>query len=120
VEPAVLEQLYRSADIFVSASLYEGYGMAAAEALVRGLPIVASLGGALATTIPDEAALTCPPGDVEGLRDALSGMLTNGPVRAACAEAAWAAGQKLPTWQQNAGRITDALARCGGLPRPAP
>lgn len=109
VDPAALDRLYATADIFVIASLHEGYGMAAAEAMAHGLPLVASTGGALAATIPDAAAVKFPPGDVQRLSAALHLILTDPPRRADCADASWAAGQRLPRWEQAANCIANVL-----------
>lgn len=99
-----------AADIFVSASHHEGYGMALAEALAHGLPIVASRGGAAAQTVPDAAAIKLDPGDVAGLRAALRTVLTDRALAGRLAEAAWRAGQTLPDWR-DAARIVFAAAR---------
>jgi glycosyltransferase involved in cell wall biosynthesis len=111
VDAAALSRLYAGADIFVSASFYEGYGMAVAEAMARGLPLVAAAGGALAETIPAGAALLCPPNDAGTLRRALARMLTDDAVRAACAAASWSAGQRLPRWEKTAQAIAQVLDR---------
>jgi glycosyltransferase involved in cell wall biosynthesis len=105
-----LNHLYAAADLFVSASVYEGYGMAVTEAMARGLPLVAAAGGALADTIPAGAALTCRPGDAAALREALRRMLTDPVLRTACACTSWSAGQRLPRWPHTAGRIAAVLA----------
>ncbi len=100
-----LDLVFDTSDVFVSASLYEGFGMALSEALARGLPIVATTGGAAAETIPDAAAVKVPPNDAEALREALRHILTDASSRSRRAEASWRAGQALPHWEDAARSI---------------
>ncbi|GGK41443.1 glycosyltransferase family 4 protein [Salinarimonas ramus] len=109
VDDATRDALMAGADAFVSASLYEGYGMVLAEAMARGLPLVASTGGAAAETAPDAAALKVPPGDVDALADALARMLGDDALRRRLADASFAAGRRLPTWDDTTARIARVL-----------
>jgi glycosyltransferase involved in cell wall biosynthesis len=109
VEDADLTQLYDRADVLVSASLFEGHGMVLTEAMARGLPLVASTGGAALETVPDGAGLKVPPADAGALRDALRRMIADPALRRACAEGSWAAGQKLPRWSDTAARVAAVL-----------
>ena len=103
---------YDASDVFVSSSLYEGYGMALAEAMARGLPIVATTGGAAGDTA--QPALKIPPGDVAGLRVALRCILTDRDLRAARGEASWRAGRSLPRWRETAAIVAAALRHVKG------
>ena len=105
VEPERLAELYDRADLFVMASHYEGFGMVLTEALARGLPIVCTVGGAAADTLPDEAALKCQPGDARGLMWPLGRLIEDKSLRARYADAAWAAAQSLPRWPDTAQRV---------------
>lgn len=51
VSDAILAAAYRAADVFVSTSLYEGYGLPAAEALATGTPVVVTNRGAFPETV---------------------------------------------------------------------
>jgi glycosyltransferase involved in cell wall biosynthesis len=109
VDDRDLARLYDWADAFVSPSLFEGYGMALADALAHGLPVVASIGGAAGQTVPDGAGLKVPPSDVAALREALRRIIADASLRRSLADVAWAAGQRLPRWRDTAARVAEVL-----------
>jgi glycosyltransferase involved in cell wall biosynthesis len=115
---AVLEDAYAAADIFVMPSLFEGYGMVLAEAMARGLPIVCTTGGAAAETVPDAAAIKVTPGDAAALAHALLQVIDDEGLRAALAEASFAAGRQLPTWEDTARVVAGVLREAQTLPLP--
>nr|WP_210270004.1 glycosyltransferase family 4 protein [Hyphomicrobium methylovorum] len=109
VVPATLDRYYDSADLFVSASLFEGYGMVLAEAMARGLPMVITAGGAAAETAGRASALHVEATDVAGLTEAIRKALTDKKLRDSLADAAWEAGRTLPTWHETARRIAAVI-----------
>ncbi|WP_341988362.1 glycosyltransferase family 4 protein [Azorhizobium sp. AG788] len=110
VTPEALAEAYAACDLFVHPSLYEGYGMVLADALRRGLPLICTTGGAAADTVSDGAAIKVPPGDTPALADALRTLISTPERRRHLGDAAYAAGQRLPTWDQTAAHIAAALA----------
>lgn len=110
VDDAALERAYARADAFVLASYYEGYGMAFAEALARGLPIVATGGGAVAETVPGTAGLLAPAGDAKALSAALRRLLDEPGLYGHLREGARAARERLPGWDQAVERVAGVLS----------
>jgi glycosyltransferase involved in cell wall biosynthesis len=104
-----LESLYDKADIFVLASLFEGYGMAYAEAMVHGLPIIATSGGAIPDTVPKEAGLLVAPGDVTALTSALKTLILDPLYRARLSSGALQAALLQPTWEESIQNFESAL-----------
>ena len=104
-----LDDLYGSADVFVLASVYEGFGMAFAEAMARGLPIVASGDGAVRDTVPDAAGAVVPVGDAGALAAALRRMIADSDYRRRKADGAYRAGKALIDWPTAGRRFADAL-----------
>jgi glycosyltransferase involved in cell wall biosynthesis len=109
VVPATLDRFYESADLFVSASLFEGYGMVLAEAMARGLPIVTATGGAAGDTAGKAAALHVDAGDAAQMTAALAKALTDKKLRNRLADASWEAGRTLPTWHETARRVAAVI-----------
>lgn len=109
--------LLAAADIFALASHYEGYGMAFAEALSHGLPVVGCRAGAVAGVVPPGAGLLVPPGDAAAFAEALRGLIADPERRARFSEGAWRAGQALPTWD-DAGRAFAAILAVAESPAP--
>jgi len=109
VPDEALLAFHEQADVFVLPSRFEGYGMALAEALAHGLPVCSTTAGAIPDTVPDDAGVLVPPGDVPALRGALARLIDEPDWRAALAEGARRAGGCLPTWRQAASRWADRL-----------
>ncbi|MHA1572045.1 MAG: glycosyltransferase family 4 protein, partial [Alphaproteobacteria bacterium] len=104
-----LAAAYADADLLVSASHYEGYGMALTEALARGLPIVATAGGAVAQTVPGDAGIIVPSGDSRVLAAALRVVLGMPDRRQALALGARRVRGTLTSWPQAAARFAAVL-----------
>jgi glycosyltransferase involved in cell wall biosynthesis len=109
VSPRHLAALYAKADVFVLASRFEGYGMAYAEAIAHGLPVIGSHGGAIPDTVPPDAGLLVAPGDIPAFAGALRRVIGDSDLRRRLASAARAAAPRLPSWRQSAEIFARAL-----------
>jgi glycosyltransferase involved in cell wall biosynthesis len=108
-----LERQYSRADVFVLPSHLEGYGMALAEAVAFGLPVVSTTAGAIPETVPANASILVAPGDSRALAKALSSILDDPARRAALAANSRAARASLPTWATAATKFAAALDGLG-------
>ncbi len=106
-----LAALYDEADLFVLASRFEGYGMAYAEALSHGLPVIGTTAGAIPDTVPQEAGLLVTAGDADELAGALRRVIADAELRHRLSDAALAAAPTLPTWQQSGAIFAAALEK---------
>jgi glycosyltransferase involved in cell wall biosynthesis len=105
-----LAAFYAASDLFVLASRYEGFGMAYAEAIAHGLPVIGTTAGAIPETVPATAGILVPPDDVPALAAALRRLIENAGERAAFAAAAVvAAAGHLPTWRASAEQFSRAI-----------
>ena len=109
--PAKLAAAYDAADLFVLPSYHEGYGMAFAEALAHGLPIVATRAGAIPDTVPESAGILVPPGDVAALAAALSRVIEDRALLTRLSAGARAAGAALPDWNEAVAQWRNAIIR---------
>lgn len=111
LERQALDALYAGADIFTLTTLYEGYGMAFAEAMAHGLPVIATGEGAVRDTVPPSAGMVLATGDVSGVTEAIARLCDDPGLRHQMAAAARAHAASLPTWADQARRLADLLGR---------
>jgi glycosyltransferase involved in cell wall biosynthesis len=109
VSGAALQRLYGASDVFILPSRYEGYGMAVAEALMHGLPVIATTTGAIARLVSDTAGLLVPPDDAQALQAALARVLDEPALRSRLGDGAWRARQRLRPWSQAARELSEVL-----------
>ncbi|HEX5421333.1 MAG TPA: glycosyltransferase family 4 protein [Gammaproteobacteria bacterium] len=113
LDAAALADRYRQADLFVLPSYLEGYGMALADALAYGLPIVSTTAGAIPETPPADAAILVAPGDQAALTAALARVLDEPDLRARLESAALVARSRLPSWTAAGRRFAAAAMELG-------
>jgi len=82
VPHAEVERLLERASVVVAPCEREGFGLAAAEALAFGKPVVAAAGGALLDLVTDgETGLLVPPRDAPAMRAAVERLLGDADLR---------------------------------------
>lgn len=109
LDTAALAACYDAADVFVLATRRETYGMAVAEALAHGLPVVSTTTGAIPDLVGHGAGLLAPPGDVDVLGEALSRVVGDAGLRAQLAAGARQVRDRLTDWDHAAARLDAAL-----------
>ena len=105
----VVDALYRRAEVFCVASLYEGFGLPALEAMARGTPTVATTGSAMEEFV-EGAGLLFAPGDVDGCIDALARAIDDRDLRAALRASGQERAASL-TWERSAETHARAYSR---------
>ena len=109
-----LGRTYADADLLVLASRTESWGIAAAEALARGLPVLGPDVGGLpealgAATDGPAPGLLVPPDDAAALGVGLRRWLTDVPLRHAWRTAAQERRESLPTWDDTVHKVASLL-----------
>ena len=109
VSEDVLNSFYKRADLFVLPSLFEGYGMAYAEAIVRGIPVIGTTAGAIPETVPSTCGVLVEPSNVNALAKALESLICDDVLRTQYRNGTLAAEPDFPTWQSSAKQFAEIL-----------
>lgn len=102
-----LEQAWADAELFALATRFEGFGMAIAEAMARGLPVAITDGGAAGSLVPPAAGVVAPVDDVIQLAKAMRRLIFSPSLRAEMGGFAWPHARTLPDWPDQAAALRD-------------
>jgi glycosyltransferase involved in cell wall biosynthesis len=117
--PADVAAAYGAADAFVLPSFHEGYGMVYAEAMANGLPVIATIAGAIPEIVPPSAGLLVPPGDPAALAQAVRRVIADPRLATRLAAGSREAGARLPDWPRAIADWEAAFDRLATLPSPS-
>jgi glycosyltransferase involved in cell wall biosynthesis len=110
LDEGALDAQYRKSDLFVLATRGETYGMAAAEAISYGLPVVSTRTGEI-PWFADGASVLVEPGDQNAFARALGEVMMDESLRQRLRAGAEAAAQRLPTWDIAVEQLTAVIER---------
>ena len=105
-----MAEQYARATICVTPSLYEGFGLPAAEAMSCGAPVVVTDGGSLPEVVGD-AGVVVPKGDSAALARAIAALLDDPARRADLGAAARQRARKAFSWDRAAETYEAVLRR---------
>jgi len=97
---------YSKATIAVVPSLYEGFGLPAAEAMACGVPLVSTSGGALPEVVGD-AGIIVPPADADALAREILLLFNHPDQRKKMAQAGIARVDAIFNWSKAAGDMVE-------------
>ncbi len=110
VSPAELDAQFAAADLFVLPTRFEGYGMAVAQALAAGLPVISTHTGSIPQLVGPDAGIVVPPDDPAALRAALLAAFV--PQRFnELAAGAYRVSARLADWPRASRRLAAILAQ---------
>lgn len=105
---ADLVKQYNTASVVIVPSVYEGFGLPAAEASACSTPVIASSGGALPEVVADgETGILVPPMDPEALAEAIRTLLADQDLRERLGNNGRERVQRLFTWKKAAEEHTE-------------
>ncbi|HEX5859996.1 MAG TPA: glycosyltransferase family 4 protein, partial [Microbacterium sp.] len=106
-----LDAAYARADLLVAPSRAESYGMAVADALGRGLPVLASRVGGIPEAVGAEGgAILVPPEDPRALGEALRRWMLDPALRTRLTDGARRGALRRPRWRDTVDTVQTALA----------
>jgi len=112
VEHSLLPQHYAGADLLVLPSRRESFGLALAEAMACGLPVVATTAGAIPEVVENGVTgLLVPPDDPEALANAVVSLLSDRPRMQAMGAVGAQRVREHFTWHKVAERVIQGCER---------
>jgi glycosyltransferase involved in cell wall biosynthesis len=113
--PEELVRKYSESDIAVTASVYEGFGLPAAEAMACGVPVVATDTGALPEVVGrDGCCLLVPPKDPQALAEAIKRLIGDEELRRRMGIAGRQRIETLFSWERAAKQIVEVYREAIG------
>jgi len=109
-----LVKRYSMSEISVVPSLYEGFGLPAAEAMSCKLPVIATRGGALPEVVGQDgdAGILVPQADPDALAGAIKRLLSDKHLQRKMGEAGRKRVKRNLTWEQAAKRTLEVYQEC--------
>lgn len=112
--------LLRGAAVQVMPSRFEGFGMAAAEAMAAGVPLIATAAGSLPEVVGDDGGLLVPPRDPVALAEAIRNLMDDPRARDALSSRARRAAERFRWRVVAAAHLEYLRAIAADVPRGAP
>jgi glycosyltransferase involved in cell wall biosynthesis len=109
IDTTELVNQYRLASIVAIPSIYEGFGLPAAEAMACGTPVVSTTAGALPEIVGD-AGILVPPADAKALAEAISALVGSPTKRKHLSEIGRKRIVQMFNWRNTAQRTADVYA----------
>jgi glycosyltransferase involved in cell wall biosynthesis len=105
-----LDALWSRTHLYIASSFYEGYGMAISEAICRGVPVISTPSGAVASWAGD-AALLVDADDPAAMTARIAAIMADPLAYEAARQRTARFASALPSWEEKMAQVGDGLRR---------